>query len=124
MAIYHHCPTCEHYEERGKVCAACTMVGTALPSNYELADNKPAKTEPTKADNVNHPSHYAFGNFECIEVMTEIFGIEETQSFCLLNAFKYLWRCKHKGKTLEDIKKANVYLEKFIELEIKKHGKS
>lgn len=121
MAIYHYCPTCEHYGEGGRICGACTTTGTALPSNYELADKKP-KAE--NADAVNHPSHYNNGRFECIEVMTEIFGIEATQHFCLLNAFKYIWRCKHKGKTLEDIKKSNFYLEKFIELECKKNGKS
>ena len=68
-------------------------------------------------DNVNHPSHYATGKFECIEVMVEIFGEEAVQIFCLLNAFKYLWRCNGKGKKNEDIEKANFYLTKYIEIE-------
>lgn len=66
-------------------------------------------------DNVNHPGHYETGKFECIEVMQEAMGIEEVKSFCLCNAFKYLYRSKRKNG-LEDIKKAIWYLNKFIEL--------
>lgn len=66
-------------------------------------------------DKVNHPTHYATGQYECIDVMIETQGIEATKSFCLCNAFKYLWR--HNGKNgLEDIKKSKWYLDKYIEL--------
>ena len=44
------------------------------------------------ADNVNHPTHYETGKFECIEVMQEVFGTEAVQNFCVCNAFKYLYR--------------------------------
>jgi hypothetical protein len=80
----------------------------------------PRETE----DNVNHPAHYETGKFECIEVMTEVFGDEATQDFCLLNAFKYLYRCNHKNNKTEDVKKANWYINKYIELEGVKNGKS
>lgn len=66
-------------------------------------------------DNVNHPSHYESGNFECIDVMIETQGAEEVKSFCLCNAFKYLYRHKRKNG-IEDIKKARWYIDKFIEL--------
>ena len=57
------------------------------------------------ADNVNHPSHYETGKFECIEVMLETQGIEAVKNFCICNAFKYLYL--HCGKNgLEDVKKA------------------
>lgn len=69
-------------------------------------------------DNINHPSHYETGKFECFDVMVEAIGVEETKGFCLCNAFKYIYRCKSKHKTpVEDIKKAIWYLNKFIELE-------
>jgi protein of unknwon function (DUF3310) len=68
------------------------------------------------SDNVNHPSHYETGKFECIEVMLETQGREAVKSFCVCNAFKYLYRHKNKNE-LEDIKKAVWYLKKFIELE-------
>lgn len=66
-------------------------------------------------DVVNHPEHYCTGNYECIDVMQELFGIETVKHFCLLNAFKYLYRCKRKNG-VEDIKKAVWYLNKIIEL--------
>ena len=66
-------------------------------------------------DNVNHPSHYETGNFECIDVMIEKQGIDAVLDFCICNAFKYLYR--HINTTgLEDIKKAKWYIEKYIEL--------
>ena len=43
-------------------------------------------------DPVTHPAHYCTGKYECIEVMTEVFGVEAVQAFCRLNAFKYLFR--------------------------------
>lgn len=68
------------------------------------------------SDNVNHPSHYETGKFECIEVMMETQGEEAVKFFCVCNAFKYLYRHRNKNE-LEDIKKAVWYLKKFIELE-------
>ena len=66
---------------------------------------------------VNHPDHYQ-GKVECIDMMVELFGVEYTKGFCLCNAFKYLWRCKQKHKTpAEDVKKADWYLKKYLELE-------
>ena len=35
------------------------------------------------ADNVNHPSHYETGQFECIDVMVETQGAEATMNFCV-----------------------------------------
>ena len=67
------------------------------------------------ADNVNHPSHYETGKFECIEVMLETQGIEAVKSFCLCNAFKYLYRTKRKNG-LEDILKSIWYLQKYVDL--------
>lgn len=67
-------------------------------------------------DNVNHPKHYETGKFECIDVMVETQGVEAVQSFCICNAFKYIYRHKHKNGS-EDVKKAVWYLNKFVELE-------
>ena len=58
-------------------------------------------------DPVNMPSHYTKLKVECIEV-TEHFN------FCLGNAIKYIWRADHKGKPLEDLRKAIFYLEREI----------
>lgn len=66
-------------------------------------------------DMVNHPSHYETGQFECIDVMLEVMGVEYVKGFCVCNAFKYLYRHRNKNG-LEDIKKAIWYLNKFVEL--------
>lgn len=69
----------------------------------------------TESDSVNHPSHYNQGKYECIDVMVETFGKEATKNFCLLNAFKYIWRTGEKNGA-EDVKKAIWYLEKHLDL--------
>lgn len=67
-------------------------------------------------DPVDHPQHYQ-GHFECISAMEDCYGQQAVKDFCLLNAFKYLWRCKQKHESpVEDIKKAIWYLQKYVEL--------
>lgn len=66
-------------------------------------------------DNVNHPSHYVTGKYECIEVMLETQGLQAVLDFCICNAFKYIYRHDNKNK-LEDVKKAKWYIDKYIEL--------
>lgn len=69
-------------------------------------------------DNVNHPQHYETGKYECIDVMVEAIGKDATADFCLCNAFKYIYRCKKKHESpMEDVEKAQWYLNKYIELE-------
>ena len=74
-----------------------------------------------KEERVNHPSHYNRGKLECIDIMEDVFGIDETRAFCKLNAFKYLVRAELKGSEFEDIDKALWYLNKHQEL-IKKQS--
>ena len=67
-------------------------------------------------EEINHPDRYAGGKFECIDVMLDVFGADAVKHFCILNAFKYIWRAEKKNG-VEDMKKAVWYLNKFIELE-------
>ena len=84
--------------------------------NADAVEDNDAATN----DNVNHPSHYETGKFECIDVMIETQGVEAVKNFCICNAFKYLYRAKKKNG-LEDYKKAKWYIEKYIELEGKEN---
>lgn len=62
--------------------------------------------------NVDHPNHYNIeGRKECIDEMVEQFGLEAVVSFCLMNAYKYLYRAGEKeGNSKEqDIEKAKWY---------------
>lgn len=62
-------------------------------------------------DNVNHPAHYQNDNFECIDLMREIYGDEAVRHFCICNAYKYRFRAGAKqGETAQsDIAKAEWY---------------
>lgn len=70
----------------------------------------------TKKDPVNHPEHYETNGIECIDAMVASQGKDAVKEFCVCNAFKYIWRNKHKKSSVEDIKKAVWYLEKFLQL--------
>lgn len=96
-------------------CVNC-MRNTAIKSSvdYFTTTVKIPPVKPPK-DEINHPSRYAGGQYECIDVMVDVFGVEAVKHFCLLNSFKYIWRAEHKNG-VEDIKKANWYLNKYVEL--------
>lgn len=85
---------------------------------YDFVRNIVDKEEKPKnePDLVNHPSHYETGKFECIEVMEEALGRDVVKGFCIGNAFKYLYRAKRKNG-LEDLKKAQWYLNRVISME-------
>ena len=70
---------------------------------------------PVQREEINHPDRYVCGKFECIDVMLDVFGADAVKHFCILNAFKYIWRAEKKNG-IEDIKKAVWYLNKYIEL--------
>lgn len=97
----------------------------AIDDVYKLVESETEYTNigddtesSTQTDNINHPEHYETGKYECIDVMQEAIGIEDTKGFCLCNAFKYIYRCTKKHVSpVEDVKKAIWYLNKFIELE-------
>jgi hypothetical protein len=66
-------------------------------------------------DNVNKPKHYNQGRVECIDAIeSATMGKTGIQAVCTANVIKYLWRFEDKGG-LEDIKKAQWYLNKLIE---------
>ena len=72
-----------------------------------------------RKEQVNHPNHYNQGQFECIAIMESIYEIEATMNFCLLCAFKYIWRTNDKDG-IQDIDKAIWYLQKYKELHDRK----
>ena len=65
-------------------------------------------------DNVNHPSHYTQSKIECIDAIDcATSNLNGFEGFCIGNALKYIWRWKHKNG-IEDLKKAQWYLNKII----------
>lgn len=69
----------------------------------------------TKSDMVNHPPHYNQHpkGIECIDV------IEECGNFNLGQVMRYVWRVAFGGKAnnLEDLEKAQWYLDRAIKRE-------
>jgi hypothetical protein len=63
----------------------------------------------TESDNVNSPAHYKAGGIETIDFI-EAKGL----GYNLGNVIKYVSRADHKGKKLEDLKKAQWYLNREI----------
>lgn len=67
-----------------------------------------------KQDNVNHPSHYTQGKVECLDALeSATIGKSGIEAVCVANIIKYLWRYEEKNG-LEDIKKAQFYLNRLI----------
>ena len=85
-------------------CKNCVNHGGKKDNFTPLKDFAFSVNEKPVNDNVNHPSHYEAGSFECIDVMLETQGEEAVKNFCLCNAFKYIYRHNNKNG-LEDIKK-------------------
>ena len=73
--------------------------------------NTPMQVEmfEPKADPVNHPAHYKVGGIETIDFIEA-----KKLGYNLGNVVKYLTRADHKGNRLQDLRKAQWYLEREI----------
>lgn len=65
-------------------------------------------------DPVNRPAHYNQGQVECIDAIKAALGAEQYVGFLRGQVMKYLWRCPHKGASLEDVRKSRWYLDRLI----------
>ena len=68
----------------------------------------------TKFDPVNRPEHYNNGKMECIDAIHGMLTHDEYIGYLRGNALKYNWRCRDKGKPIEDLRKARWYEERLI----------
>jgi len=66
-------------------------------------------------DSVNHPPHYTTGGIETLDVIRAKMSSDRFQGYLMGNVLKYLLRCEYKEKRLEDIKKAQFYLNALVE---------
>ena len=64
------------------------------------------------SDQVNSPPHYTKGKIEVLD-----FILDQEFGYLAGNVVKYLSRYRHKGKPLEDLRKAEYYLKRLIEME-------
>lgn len=79
--------------------------------NAHLAYEGAVTSLESTDNNVNHPLHYNQTKYEAWDVLDVWFSTEPL----LWNVGKYLNRAPHKGKMLEDLKKARAYLNRRID---------
>ena len=65
-------------------------------------------------DLVNNPPHYCQGKIECLDAIESMNGINGFMEYLRGNIVKYLWRAKSKGNPLQDLKKAQFYLNRMV----------
>ena len=69
-----------------------------------------------KFDEVNNPPHYTIrGGIECIDYIQQVLGPKGFAYWCWGNVIKYQHRHEYKGKPIQDMEKAQFYLNKWIE---------
>lgn len=67
-----------------------------------------------QSDMVNNPNHYANRQFEVIDVMKDTMTEERFKGYLEGCVTKYMMRWDKKGNPLQDLKKAQWYLNKLI----------
>jgi len=70
-------------------------------------------------DPVNKPIHYNTGGIEAIEAILAATN-EQSEGYLQGNIMKYIWRYRYKNG-LEDLQKAQWYINKLIEVYQEKH---
>jgi hypothetical protein len=78
------------------------------------SDSKQMWPAEEAVDMVNSPPHYNQTGIECIHAISAATG-DGFKYYLQGNIMKYLWRFDYKDKPLEDLKKAQWYLDKLIE---------
>ena len=72
------------------------------------------KLSDTNTDMVNSPSHYNQSGIECIAAIQAALG-PNFKYYLQGNVMKYMWRFDYKGRPIEDLQKAQWYLNTLIE---------
>lgn len=85
------------------------LIGVSTSGESLLAGG-PTEAELNAPDAVNHPAHYKTGGIETIDFIEA-----KNLNYHLGNVVKYITRADHKGDRLENLKKAQWYLNREIE---------
>lgn len=83
---------------------ACAGCGLTYPSSVDECNAYECQEDP-----INNPPHYTKGEIQPLDVIDDW-----KLGFYLGNCVKYIARAPHKGKELEDLKKARFYLDGYI----------
>jgi hypothetical protein len=96
-------------EESVQVQGIQAVVESALALPDAPKKLKKAKQTIISSDPVNSPSHYTSGGIETIDFIEA-----KELDYNLGNVIKYITRADKKGKKLEDLKKAQWYLNRAV----------
>jgi len=78
------------------------------------------KSDLEHHDHANSPAHYKHGKKETIDVIQDCMTDDEYHGYLKGNVLKYVARYKFKGEPLQDLEKAQWYLNRLIK-EVKWH---
>ena len=119
------CTMCGNYLDDDMKCYECedcngeNMTDTITVTSDTTFDHLKFSGE---YDPVNKPLHYALeGGLECIDYMRQVLGLDGFIEYCHGNVIKYQHRYKYKNKPLQDMEKAQYYLNKMIDALKEKH---
>jgi hypothetical protein len=66
-------------------------------------------------DPVNKPAHYNQKGIECIDYIKQVLGLDGFIDYCHGNLIKYQHRYRYKANPVQDMDKAQWYLERMNE---------
>jgi len=121
------CYVCGNYLDDDMKCYECEDCNC---SGEKMKDTITVTTDTTfdhikftgEYDPVNKPPHYTLDDgIECIDYMRQVLGLQGFIDLCHGNLIKYQHRYKYKGKPVEDMEKAQYYLNKMVEALKEKH---
>lgn len=110
-----NCPKCSFGIINGEGCDTCDYVEFDVDNMFGDDDVDFDVADLFGDDVVNNPSHYGNGQIECIDYMKDNMAPEMFMGFLEGNTKKYLHRFRHKGKPVEDLRKARWYLDRLIQ---------
>ena len=113
---------CSRGKKRG-TCEECWKQEMELPTPAEkpMAQvnafmNQDANEKPVE-NAIEHPQHYNRGSIERIDALNAMVEGWDNPVAAVLawQTVKYIWRHPFKGKPVEDLKKAQFYLERLVQ---------
>ena len=85
------------------------------PDEYTISEGG-VKTWTKDSCPVENPDHYNTGSIEAIEAIRASMPSEQFFGYLKGNVMKYLWRYDYKEKPIEDLRKADWYLNRLIDV--------
>ena len=89
-------------------------IDSASPKEWDTVAAK--LYHPSDHDSVNKPKHYNSGNIQTIDAIRESMSDREFFGYLKGNVMKYVWRYTHKDNPVEDLRKADWYLNRLIDV--------